>query len=117
MRLRVCVFLALVLLFASLAVGKDKNKKKMVLPGDVLQARTVMVVVNPEAGIPLTDPRGNRIARMDVENALSKWGRFTPICDVRPPIWSSLSVRVPEKWLPQLSAAAAQQSPGDYGAE
>jgi hypothetical protein len=83
MRLRVCVFLALALLFASLALGKDKNKKKIVLPGDVLQARTVMVVVNPEAGISLTDPRGNRVARMDVENALSKWGRLTPIDDVR----------------------------------
>lgn len=83
MRLRVGVLLALALLFVSLAPGKDKNKKKMVLPGDVLQARTVMVVVNPEAGISLTDPRGNRIARMDVENALSKWGRLTAIDDVR----------------------------------
>ncbi|MGA8310229.1 MAG: hypothetical protein WB755_09385 [Terriglobales bacterium] len=82
MRLRVYVLLALVLAFASLAVGKDKNKKKIVLPGDVLQARTVMVVVSPDAGIPLNDPRGNRIARMDVENALSKWGRLTPTLDV-----------------------------------
>ena len=106
MRLRVCVLLALVLLFASLAVGKDKNKKKIILPGDVLQARTVMVVVNPEAGISLTDPRGNRIARMDVENALSKWGRLTPTLRCHaPPIWSSLSIRVPGKWLPQPSAA------------
>lgn len=82
MRFRVRVLLALVLLFTSLAVGKDKNKKKIILPGDVLQARTVMVVVSPEAGIPLTDPRGNRIARMDVENALSKWGRLAPTPDV-----------------------------------
>jgi hypothetical protein len=82
MRFRVRVLLALVLLFTSLAVGKDKNKKKIILPGDVLQARTVMVVVSPEAGIPLTDPRGNRIARMDVENALSKWGRLVPTPDV-----------------------------------
>jgi hypothetical protein len=83
MRLRVCVFLALALLFVSLASGKDKNKKKIILPGDVLQARTVMVVVDPEAGISVTDPRGNRIARMDVENALAKWGRLLPINDVR----------------------------------
>ena len=84
MRLRARVLLVLVLLSASLAVGKDKdkNKKKIVLPGDVLQARTVMVVVSPEAGISLTDPRGNRVARMDVENALSKWGRLTPTLDV-----------------------------------
>ncbi len=82
MRFRVRLLLALVLLFTSLAVGKDKNKKKIVLPGDVLQARTVMVVVSPEAGIPLNDPRGNRIARMDVENALSKWGRLIPTPDV-----------------------------------
>jgi len=87
MRVRVFVLLSLVLLFASLAVAedkdKDKGKRKVVLPGEVLQARTVLVVVRPESGISPTDPRGNQIAQQDVENALTRWGRFTPILDAR----------------------------------
>jgi hypothetical protein len=47
-----------------------------VLPAYVLNAQTVLVVINPEAGEPLTDPTANRRAREDVERALMKWGRF-----------------------------------------
>jgi hypothetical protein len=56
------------------AAGKDK--KKILLPTAVLEARTVMVVVDPDAGVALEDPFGNRNAREDVERALMKWGRF-----------------------------------------
>ena len=85
MPVRRSVLLSLVLLSALLAIAKDKDKgkKKAVLPDQVLQARTVLVVVRPESGISPADPRGNQIAQQDVENALAKWGRLTPILDAR----------------------------------
>lgn len=52
-------------------------KKKTVLPADVLRARTVLVIVDPTAGVDLRDPNANRAARGDVETALNQWGRFT----------------------------------------
>ena len=79
------VLLFLVLLLASLAnaqdQGKDKGKKKVLLPADVLQARTVRVLVDPDAGVSMTDPGGNQTAREDVEKALMKWGRITPVME------------------------------------
>jgi hypothetical protein len=69
-------FTVFILLVSCLsAIGKDK--KKVLLPTDVLQARTVMVVVDPDAGLVVQDPNGNRNAREDVEKALMKWGRFS----------------------------------------
>jgi len=61
--------------------SKDKGKKKVLLPADVLQARTVRVLVDPDAGVSMTDPGGNQAAREDVEKALMKWGRFTPVME------------------------------------
>jgi hypothetical protein len=66
-----------IILCSALAAGKDK--KKAILPADVLKARTVLVVVDPSAGVDVTDPNANRIARADVEKALDQWGRFTPV--------------------------------------
>ena len=57
-------------------VAPAKNKKKILLPEDVLEARTVLVVVDPGAGIALDAPNANRKALEDVENALTNWGRF-----------------------------------------
>ncbi|MBB6146539.1 hypothetical protein HNQ77_004518 [Silvibacterium bohemicum] len=54
-----------------------KDKKKNILPIDVLQARTVFVLIDPTAGVDAADPNANRLARMDVERALDAWGRFT----------------------------------------
>ena len=56
-----------------------KDKKKAVLPADVLQAKTVLVIVDPSAGVNAEDPDANRLARVEVEQALDKWGRFTPV--------------------------------------
>jgi hypothetical protein len=67
--------LAAVIFCCALAAGKDK--KKTILPADVLKARTVLVVVDPSAGVDLADPNANRIARADVEKALDQWGRFS----------------------------------------
>jgi hypothetical protein len=52
-------------------------KKKAILPADVLRARTVLVIVDPTAGVDARDPNANRAARADVEKALDQWGRFT----------------------------------------
>lgn len=56
------------------AAGKDK--KKVLLPEDVLRARTVLVVIDPDAGEAMDAPMANRTAQEDVEKALMNWGRF-----------------------------------------
>jgi hypothetical protein len=61
------------------AAGKDK--KKILLPNDILEARTVLVVVDPDTGVDVADPLANRTAQEDVEKALMKWGRFTLAMD------------------------------------
>jgi hypothetical protein len=72
------LFATLVLLVFSLsAVAKDK--KKVPLPADVLQAKNVLVIVDPSAGVDVEDPNANRLARVAVEQALEKWGRFTTV--------------------------------------
>ncbi|MGH9528818.1 MAG: hypothetical protein ACRD2S_02755 [Terriglobales bacterium] len=53
-----------------------KNKKKQLLPDEVLVARTVIVVISPDTGEPVTHPTANRTAQEVVERALMKWGRF-----------------------------------------
>ncbi len=72
---------AVFLLLVSCLSAAAKDKKKVLLPTDVLQARTVMVVVDPDAGLVVQDPNGNRNAREDVEKALMKWGRFSMAMD------------------------------------
>jgi hypothetical protein len=59
-----------------------KDKKKVLLPADVLQAETVLVVIDPDAGVPLDAPNANRTAQHAVENALMNWGRFRLATDV-----------------------------------
>ena len=66
--------LSLSLLVCVLATAKDK--KKVLLPTDVLQARTVLVVIDPDAGTSVDAPLDNRTARDAVESALMNWGRF-----------------------------------------
>jgi hypothetical protein len=60
-----------------LCSGLASAKKKAVLPVDVLHARTVLVIVDPTAGVDVRDPNANRTARANVEKALDQWGRFT----------------------------------------
>src|ERR1700739_3205207 len=59
--------------------ANGKDKKKALLPADVLRAQTVLVMVDPDAGVDIQDPNANRIARENVERALVKWGRLTPL--------------------------------------
>ena len=63
-------------------VAAGKNKKKIILSEDVLEARTVLVVIDPDAGIAVEAPNANRTAQQDVEKALMNWGRFTLAPDV-----------------------------------
>ena len=56
-----------------------KDKKKILLPNYILQAKTVTVLIDPNAGIDVADPEANRTAQKDVEAALLTWGRFEPV--------------------------------------
>ncbi len=71
--------LTAIIFCCSLALAKEK--KKAVLPADVLQARTVLVIVDPTAGVDAADPNANSRARVNVEQALDKWGRFMRVQD------------------------------------
>jgi len=74
--------LALVLIaFVATNPSAAKDKKKATLPGLVLRARYVAVVVDPDAGLSLTNPGENSTARSDVEWAIRKWGRFALTLD------------------------------------
>ncbi|MGB8536383.1 MAG: hypothetical protein WCD57_08220 [Acidobacteriaceae bacterium] len=61
--------------------GSAKDKKKDLLPADVLQAHTVFVMIDPDAGIAVEHPNANRVAREDVEKALLKWDRYSLLLD------------------------------------
>ncbi len=54
------------------ALGKDKPK----VPAEILQARTVAVVMYPGSEVPLASPGENRTAVANVEAAIMKWHRF-----------------------------------------
>ena len=62
-------------------VAAGKDKKKVLLPADVLQARTVLVIIDPDAGVAVETPTANRTAQEDVENALMNWGRFSLVME------------------------------------
>lgn len=69
------------ILAASCVTATAKAKKKARLPDEILQARTVLVVVDPEAGMAVDNPNANRTALDAVEKALMKWGRFSLVTD------------------------------------
>lgn len=73
MLLRMRLLFTVVLLFACLAVA---DKKKSSLPNFVLDARTFFVLIDSDAGTPVTAPLANKTAQDDVEKALMNWGRL-----------------------------------------
>ena len=79
MAARVSSLFLLVILLATPAIAKDKNKSS--LPEYVLRAQTVLVAINPDAGEPLDQPNANATARDNVEKALMNWGRFDLVLD------------------------------------
>lgn len=78
MTARLSTLLVLLLLISN---APAKDKKKSSLPEDVLRAQTVRVVIDPEAGEPIDQPRANATARENVEKALMDWGRFRLVLD------------------------------------
>lgn len=70
--------LALAIFLIAPAIAKEK---KPALPEYVLRARTVLVVIDPDAGEPLDQPNANATARDNVEKALLDWGRFSLVMD------------------------------------
>ena len=77
MRSRPVFLFALVVLTILPAIGNEK--KKPVLPVPVTNARTVVVLIDPNAGISPSAPLANKTAQEDVEKALVKWGRLNPV--------------------------------------
>src|SRR5262250_3166571 len=71
---RIPFVVLIALLLSCISFAKKKNKQE--LPDLVLNAQTVLVVIYPNAGEPVTNPTANRTAQENVENALRKWGRF-----------------------------------------
>ncbi|HLZ11587.1 MAG TPA: hypothetical protein VKP58_03280 [Candidatus Acidoferrum sp.] len=76
MRRSYSVSIALLLLICS-AAGNEK--KKPVLPVQVLNVRTAAVIIDPDAGVSPTAPMADKTAQEDVEKALTKWGRLRPV--------------------------------------
>jgi len=65
-----------VLLIVS-CLGIAEGKKKAALPAAILKAHTVIVLIDPNAGIPINAPLANTTAQDDVEKAILKWGRLS----------------------------------------
>ena len=77
MVVRARVLLLILVVVTSAAVAGPK--KKDLLPAYVLKARTVLVIVDPDVGASMSAPQANKTAQDDVEKALMKWGRFSPV--------------------------------------
>lgn len=76
LRLRASILLAVLSAALSIAYAK-----KAQVPDYVLKAKTVCVLIDPDAGTSLTDPLANKTAQDEVEKALMRWGRFSPVQD------------------------------------
>jgi hypothetical protein len=75
MPIRVRVLLTFVLLLSCLTIAE--SKKKPALSPAILKAHTVIVLIDPDAGIPADAPLANTTAQGDVERAITKWGRMS----------------------------------------
>jgi hypothetical protein len=77
---RKSLVVSILLLSSLVAIAKDK--KKNLLPADILQARTAVVLVDPTADVDMKDPNANQNARDSVEKALMVWGRYSIAPDI-----------------------------------
>ena len=69
-----CLPLTAVLMPAALA--KDTTP---LMPAYLIEARTAVVIIDPDAGRSVSDPNANQTAQKDVETALLKWGRLQAV--------------------------------------
>lgn len=67
------------LVLVAFCLSSAESKKKPALPAAVLNARTVVVLIDPEASIPVSEPLANKTAQQDVEKALANWGWLKPV--------------------------------------
>jgi hypothetical protein len=74
---RIGVLLFVIFLASSTNIAG--KKKKPALPDFVVNAKTVLVLIDPQAGVSVNDPLANRNAQQDVEKAFLKWGRLSPV--------------------------------------
>lgn len=72
-------FLVLYIAIAAATFSFANEKKKPVLPATILNAQTVTVIIDPDAGVSTDAPLANKTAQDDVEKAFANWGRFKPI--------------------------------------
>ncbi|MBS1840963.1 MAG: hypothetical protein JSS69_13430 [Acidobacteria bacterium] len=77
--MRLASLLGAGLLISATAFSFANEKKKPILPATILNARTVSVIVDPDAGVSSDAPLANKTAVEDVERAFSNWGRFKPV--------------------------------------
>src|SRR5215471_6478890 len=103
---RVPLVLLISLLLSCMSFAKKKNKQE--LSNVVLNAQTVLVVIHPDAGEPVTNPTANRSARETVENALTKWGRFRL---VRSPLIADLVIAVRKSYAAGTTISHSDDSP------
>jgi hypothetical protein len=78
---RLCVLPLLFSVIVCLAIAGPKKKSS--LPAPVLNARTILVLIDPQAGTSVEAPLANKTAQEDVEKALIKWGRLTPVMEAK----------------------------------
>jgi hypothetical protein len=108
-RLSSLLLLAIFLIAPALA----KDKKKASLPEYVLRARTVLVVIDPDAGEPLDQPQANAIARENVEKALMDWGRFSLVLNgAEPDLVISVRTGNGQATRPTIKGGPIDQRPG-----
>ena len=74
MRRKLVALMSFLMVLAIAVRGNDK--KKSTLPATILNAQTIAVMIDPEAGTSMDDPLANKTALEDVEKALTNWGRF-----------------------------------------
>jgi hypothetical protein len=73
MTIRMRIALLVILLSG---ISLSAAKKKPQVPAYILNAQTICVIIDPDAGMSMSDPLGNKTAQDEVEKAFMKWARF-----------------------------------------
>ena len=77
--MRLISLLAIGVVIAAATFSSANEKKRPILPATILNARTVAVIIDPEAGVSSDTPLADKTALEDVEKAFANWGRFKPV--------------------------------------